>query len=305
MARSKSSLQIHLEYALVWPLWQTFQRMPIAWIRTASRWILKTMLLAMPRRRKMMLSNIALCFPQLTVSEQTAMADESLDTFARGLAVFSHMPAILEKKDVPWLHYEGVEHLEKVLALGKGVIAFNAHFGCWEMSSAYVMHHHKNVAAVYRPLDNPKIDALVAHQRCFGGGFMMDRRKVIREGLPLLRNNGILGIVVDQNFAGGGVFVHFFGRLAATTPIVSIMARRTEAAVLPMHSYWENDQLILKWEAPLALSENPDATKAVEEDTQKMTTVVENWIREKPGQWFWLHNRWKRRPQPEEMAAEE
>jgi KDO2-lipid IV(A) lauroyltransferase len=172
--------------------------------------------------------------------------------------------------------------------------------GCWEIMSSYVMHQGIDVAAVYRPLDNPKIDALVTHLRCSAGGFMIDRRKVIREGLRFLRANGLLGVLIDQNFAGGGVFVDFFGRLAATTPLVSILARRTGSVVLPMHNWWEGDVLHLKWDPPFELSRRPDTDAAIAEDTQRMTTVVEGWIREKPGQWLWLHNRWKRQPQPGE-----
>lgn len=298
MARSKSSLQIQTEYALVWPLWQAFRAMPASWVHRISRWILRAYILAAPRRRQIMRANIALAFPDLAIPEQRKIAEDSLDNLAHGLSIFIHMPSILDQKDLPWIHYEGSEHLEEALARGKGVIAFNAHFGCWEFSSTYVMRRGKEVAALYRPLDNPRIDALVARQRCSGGGFMMDRRRVIREGLPLLRRNGVLGIMVDQNFAGGGVFVNFLGRPAATTPIVSIMARRTGAAVLPMHSWWDHNDLYLRWDPPFELSGEPDADKAVAEDTQRMTRVVEGWVRERPGQWLWLHNRWKLQPQP-------
>jgi len=249
-----------------------------------------------------MRTNIALAFPKLTAREQRKIAEESLDNLAKGLSIFVHMPSLLDQPDLPWLHYGGSEHLAQALSHGRGVIAFNAHFGCWEISSSYVMRRGKDVAALYRPLDNPKIDALVARQRCAGGGFMMDRRRVIREGLPLLRRNGVLGIMVDQNFAGGGVFVDFFGRLAATTPIVSILSRRTGAVVLPMHSWWDKNDLFLRWDPPFELSRDPDADNAIAEDTQRMTRVVEGWIRERPGQWLWLHNRWKKRPQEGDLV---
>jgi KDO2-lipid IV(A) lauroyltransferase len=297
MARSKSSLQIHAEYALVWPLWQAFRAMPRSWIHRISYWILRAIFLVLPKRRRIMRTNITLAFPNLTTREQQKIADDSLDNLAKGLSIFVHMPSLLDQPDLPWIHYLGAEHLAQALSRGRGAIAFNAHIGCWEISSSYVMRRGVEVHALYRPLDNPKIDALVNRQRVLGGGYMMDRRRVIREGLPLLRRNRLLGILVDQNFAGGGVFVDFFGRPAATTPIVSIMARRTGATVLPMHSWWDKNDLYLQWDPPLELSQDPDADKAIAEDTQRMTRVVEGWIREQPGQWLWLHNRWKRQPQ--------
>jgi len=285
-----------MEYALVWPLWQIFRIMPRAGIRRISLWILRAIVLGMPKRRRLMRMNIALAFPKWGSCEVRKIADDSLDNLARGISIFVHMPSLLKQADLPWLHYQGSEHLKQALSLGRGVIAFNAHFGCWEISSSYVMRQGKEVAALYRPLDNPKINELVTRQRCAQGGVMMDRRRAIREGLSLLRRNGVLGIMVDQNFAGGGVFVDFFGRPAATTPIVSIMARRTGAIVLPMHSWWEKDELFLQWDPAFELSRNADAERAIAEDTQRMTRVVEGWIRERPGQWLWLHNRWKRKP---------
>ena len=124
----------------------------------------------------------------------------------------------------------------------------------------------------------------------------MDSARAFQEGAQLLRSNGILGILVDQNFYKGGVFVDFFGRPAASSTLVPILARRTQCTVLPMHNLWKNGKLKIICEAPLVLNTDSDKSQAIASDTQAIARKVEEWIREDPAQWLWLHNRWKRRP---------
>lgn len=242
-----------------------------------------------------MRESISRSFPHLRPKEVEKIAQKSLNTLARGAAVFVRMPHILQEEDVSWITVEGLSYLEEALKTGKGVLAPSAHYGCWELMAAWTMKHYK-AAGVYRPLDNQRLDGYVKNIRCSAGGGLMDRRNVLREAMRWMKQNGILGILIDQNFAAEGVFVNFLGKPASTTPLVSILARRTGAAVLPVHNHWDGRQLRIIWEKPMRLSQNADVKLSVQEDTQTMTDYVEKWIREDPGQWLWLHNRWKRQP---------
>src|SRR5262249_40193057 len=129
-------------------------------------------------------------------------------------------------------------------------ICFNAHMGCWEASAAYVTTLYPRVAFVVRPLDNPRLEELILAQRGFAGADVIASHDIFKRGLKLLRLNGILGILIDQNLHKGGVFVNFFGRLAATTNVVSVLARRTGAVVLPLHSRWRNGRIQILCEGP-------------------------------------------------------
>jgi Kdo2-lipid IVA lauroyltransferase/acyltransferase len=196
---------------------------------------------------------------------------------------------------------EGLEHVEEALARGRGAIAFTAHYGCWEAMAPYLSRLAPS-AIIVRPFDNPRLEAFMAGVRASGGGRIISNHHALSDGLKALRENRLLGILVDQNFALGRLFVHFMGRPAATTPIVSLLARRAGCAVLPLHNVWENGRVRIIFEPALELSRSADRSLAVAEDTQAMTQVVEGWIRKDPGQWFWLHRRWKRRPQPGEFV---
>jgi KDO2-lipid IV(A) lauroyltransferase len=296
MARSKSSLLIYTEAIPVLGLLAIFKRMPFHWSVKIIDTLLYVIFMILPRRRKIITTNLDLCFPHKTETERKRLARQSIHHLARGINALIRMEDDLLQPVLADVEVVGFEHVANALKAGKGIIAFNAHYGCWEMSSAATMKYYPKVAAIYRPLDNPILDAKIRHIRTSSGGHMIPRREALRQSLPWLRDNGILGIVVDQNFPAGGIFVDFFGKLAATTPIVSILAHRTGAAVLPCHSRWFGDKLKIIWEAPLALSTSTDPKEANADETQRMTKIVEGWIKEDPTQWLWMHNRWKKRP---------
>lgn len=127
--------------------------------------------------------------------------------------------------------------------------------------------------------DNPRIDAYIKHLRSSAGGTMIERRNVLKESMRLLKRNQLIGFLVDQNFAAGGVFVDFFGRLAATTPILSVLARRTGATILHTHNRWVGNSMKIYWGEVPPLSTNPNTDMAIAEDTYVMTKIVEGWIR--------------------------
>lgn len=301
MARSKPAFIVVSEYALIRLFSALLSAVPRSLAERLARRLITFFLLFLPQRRALMLSNIARSFPELAKADHERIAEESISNLARGTPVLMRMPEILKgKSDPDWVDVEGLEILQKARAQGKGVVTFTGHYGCWELMAALTMKNYPNVSAVYRALDNPRIDAYVRYLRSSAGGTMIERRNVLKESLRLLRKNQLIGFLVDQNFAAGGVFVEFFGRLAATTPILSVLARRTGATILHTHNRWVGNRLKIMWGEAPPLSTNPDLDMAIAEDTYAMTKIVEGWIREEPGQWMWLHNRWKRQPLPGE-----
>jgi KDO2-lipid IV(A) lauroyltransferase len=301
VARSKSRLQINLEYYPVSWVWRLLSVLPSEGRLNVSWWVLRAILLFIPKRIASMRSNLRQSFPEKSAEECNRIADDSVRNIARGLAAFARLPPAEKIGQTDWIVGHGVEHLRKAAADGKGAITFTAHYGCWEVLPSFIMHHAKKGGIVLRPLDNPKLETLIARTRSVSGSAMIPRNNMLRQGLRLLHDKGVLGILIDQNFAPGGVFVDFFGRLAATAPIVSILARRTGAVALPTHTRWIENKVHVFIEPPLPLSDDPDLDIAMAKDTLAMNQAIERWIREDPTQWLWLHNRWKRRPEPGEL----
>ncbi len=243
-----------------------------------------------------MLTNIAKSFPEKSAADYERIARASIDNLGKAAIALMRLPSILKVPPEKWIQEEGYHYVEEAFQQGKGIISITAHIGCWELMAGYLMKYHPKFSAVYRALDNPRVDAYVKNQRTCDGGTLIERHDILRQAPRWLKQNGLIGFLVDQNFPGG-VFVDFFGRPAATTPFLSMLARRTGAALLHVHTRWEGDMLRVIWGKAPPLSTNPDKTAAIAEDTLAMNKIVEGWVRETPGQWFWLHNRWKKQPE--------
>jgi KDO2-lipid IV(A) lauroyltransferase len=297
VARSKNSFTIAVEYYAVSGLFAFLRVLPLTVSRTVCYGVTRAILFFIPKRRKLIQQQLETSFPELTSAQCRELGRQSVNNLARSMSMYSRIPFMSDVEMEKMVEIEGFEHIHEAFKQGKGMITFTAHYGFWELMAIYVTRLYPKIAMVVRPLDNPRLDAMVTAVRGCGGGGVIDSRNVFKEGLRLLRANGILGVLIDQNFYKGGVFVNFFGRPAATNTLVPILGRRTGCAVLPMHNVWRGNKIRIICEAPVTLSQNPDSEQALTEDTQKLTSIVEGWIRQDPGQWMWLHNRWKRSPQ--------
>jgi KDO2-lipid IV(A) lauroyltransferase len=259
----------------------------------------------MSKRRRLVLEQVRDSFPDRTALEQESIFRKSIACLADGVAMFARINRMSDEELYGLVDIQGGEYIDAAFSRGHGVITFSAHYGCWELMAAFLTKRFPRLAMLVRPLDNPRLDAMVAGVRASRGGMVIDSRRVFKDGVRHIRANGFLGILVDQNFHKGGVFVDFLGRPAATSTLVPILARRTGCPVIPIHNFWRDGKLHIVSEPPMTLSSNPDSSQAIAEDTQRMTAIVERWVREDPTQWLWLHRRWKRRPLPGEQVYEQ
>ena len=222
-----------------------------------------------------------------------ACADEVYRSIARMLVSFSRFPRIRRENISSLIRYEGFEYFEEALRKGKGVLFATGHLGNWELSAFAHAFLAAPMHVVVRPLDNPLIDALVERYRGLSGNNILSKRDFVRPMLKALQRNEAVGILVDQNAAlGEGVFVNFFGHKACVSPSFAKLAARTGATVIPGFAVWSEDEgrYILKFYPPVLISGEAEA------DTQRIQSALEHAIRQHPGEWLWLHRRWKTRP---------
>ncbi|MGD8396477.1 MAG: lysophospholipid acyltransferase family protein [Candidatus Eiseniibacteriota bacterium] len=200
------------------------------------------------------------------------------------------------------VHYEGLEHLREATARGRGVLAFSAHFGHWELAAVMQAHLGYPLALITRPLDNVRLERLLARLRGCSGNRVVHKRDAVKEMLRALNRKMGVAILIDQDARDAGIFVPYFGRLASTTPTLALLAARTGAALLPCFavprpdgSYHITYGPIVEWES------SGDRATDVQHLTERCTAIVESWVRRHPEAWLWMHRRWKTRP-PEETA---
>jgi len=237
--------------------------------------------------------NLDLAYPEKSPAERRAITNEVFRSIARLIWVFARFPQIDGENVHKWVRYEGLEHYLEAKKAGRGILFATAHFGNWELSAFAHALMTEPMHIMIRPLDNPGIDHLVEYRRQLSGNHLIVKWDGARAVLRALHQNEAVGVLIDQNTSlQEGVFIDFFGTPACANTAFAKIAARTGAAVILGYAVWSDNEgkYILKFHTPLEIS--GDAT----EDTRRLHASLERVIREHPGQWLWIHRRWKTRP---------
>jgi KDO2-lipid IV(A) lauroyltransferase len=188
----------------------------------------------------------------------------------------------------------GEANLVAAAALGRGLLGLTAHLGNWELLAAATTLTPIRLSAVYRPLDDPTLDRILERFRSRVGVELIGKRNAIADIRDALRRGRMVGVLLDQNASRReSVFAPFFGVPASTSKGLALIALRTGAPVIPSFIYRAADGRHVAEFGP-ALPVPPDGDLVAY--TQTFNEAIEAAIRRHPGQWFWLHRRWKTRP---------
>ncbi len=184
------------------------------------------------------------------------------------------------------------------LEAGRGVFVLTGHIGNWEWLNFIWGWLMGPSCVVARPIDWPPADRLVNQWRTRAGQEVVPKAASARRVLAHLRQGHGIGILLDQNVDWyDGVWVDFFGRPACTNKGLALLAMKTKAPVVPAW-VWRGDdgkfELHVGQELPLVMT--GDKTQDLWDNTQAYTKALEDIIRRRPEQWFWLHQRWKTKP---------
>ncbi|MFZ3215092.1 MAG: lysophospholipid acyltransferase family protein [Candidatus Acidiferrales bacterium] len=288
-----------LEYAVAWTGLKLLGLLP----RPAARWVGATFAsvaywFRAPLRRAAMF-NLHLAFPDWSEEKRAAVIREMIRQIGWMAGEFSQFPRYTPGNIERVVLLDGSENFAAGQRLGKGVLFLTAHMSAWELSSfAHALYGHP-LHFLVRPISNPRVDALINRYRCLSGNRPVEKNKSARAILKVLGEGGTVGILSDHNTSlEEGVFVSFFGIPASTTSGLARIALRTGAAVVPGFLFWDDSRqkYRLRFEPPVELARTGDEELDVRENTQRFTRVIEEQVRAHPGQWLWVHKRWKTRP---------
>ena len=246
-------------------------------------------------------TNLRLAFPDKTDEEREQLLRECFHSLGRELGLFSQMSCRTREqlKDIIELHdFERLEEARRIH--GNKVIFYTGHLGAWELTSFAVGMLGHPFTFLVRRIDNPRIEQLVDRVRTRFGNQTMDKLAAARSMLKILRNAETpIGLLPDLNTLDDeAIFIDFFGVPAATTFVVAKLALRTNTPLLPVFAPWseEKGKYLLKVEPLIPIERTGDEEADVRALTIKVTQAIENQIRQYPGQWLWIHKRWKTRP---------
>ena len=207
-----------------------------------------------------------------------------------------------------WRKYIRLGNIQQTLRLmtkgsngHSGLIMLTGHYGNWEITGYTLATLGFETVSVARPLNNPYLNDWLMGVRSSRGQRVVDKKGAAMEIADLLSTGGVVAFVADQNAGPKGVFVDFFGRKASTYKSIALLAMQFEVPIIvgfarriePHFQFLIDTQDIIY----------PDDWKNENDPliyiTQRYTKAIENFVRDAPEQYWWMHRRWKTRPKGE------
>jgi KDO2-lipid IV(A) lauroyltransferase len=290
-----------LEYAAAKSVLATFGRLPAPTAMLLGRGMGKLAYTLAGDLRRTGATNLRLAFPEKSDEERAELLRTCFDSLGRLLGFFSQMSSRSREELKQLIEVQGWENLEAAKkTCGQKLILYTGHLGAWELTSfGFSLLGHPFTFLVRR-IDNPQIEQLVDGVRTRFGNQTLDKLAAARSMLKILRSGETsLGLLPDLNTLDDeAIFIDFMGVPAATTFVVAKLALRTDTPIIPVFSPWseEKQKYLIIVEPPVCFERTEDEEENVRRLTIGVTQRIENQIRSYPGQWLWVHKRWKTRP---------
>ena len=249
------------------------------------------MWLILPGYRRLARENLTIAFAnEMSKRDLVRLTFRHFTTLGANVVCAFKMPSLSQAQIQRVAHFENLDVVKRNIALGRPVIMAINHIGNWELYAQIVFQWPEvRSGTIYQALHNKLVDDLVNRDRRRLGLETFDRKKGFQGAIGLLRELGVLGVLVDQHAGKSGVWTPFFHRLCSTSPLVATLALRTNAVVIPSAIYTDG---FARWRIVMG-QEIPWTADNPEQLTLDLNRNLEEQIRVSPADWFWVHNRWK------------
>jgi KDO2-lipid IV(A) lauroyltransferase len=249
-------------------------------------------------RRRVVLENLALAFPEKSEGERRAIARATYRTFGRVMAEFLLVPRVPRDELARMIVREGWEHVERGRQNPAGLIACTAHFGNFEVLAAANTMLGTPITMVSREMGRSRFNDRWRRTRAAAGveDLVVGRGNVMAAAARALKAGRVLGYVIDQSEPSAhAIFPTFFGVPAATSPTPAVLARRTGASMIFTVDVPLGDGRHRVVVEPVEVPDTGDRARDALRLMQDLNDRLERWIRAHPECWYWFHRRWKRR----------
>ncbi len=246
-------------------------------------------------RRAIARRNIELCFPELSAQERNKLVLENFEALGASIMEMGLGRWASDKKMSALTSIIGLQHIQETLDQGYGVLLLSAHFTTLEVCGRAICLHTPPIDGVYRRFRSGLMTEFLATNREVTARKMIEKND-LKSMIRGLREGGILWYAADQSYHGkNSALVPFFGIPAMTNTATSTLARLGRAKVLPFFprrlAAGGYEMRILE---PIENFPSDDPI----EDTKKFVKLLEEQIRRSPEQYYWVHRKFKRRPEP-------
>ena len=251
------------------------------------------------RGHRTAVAQLQAALPEISAAERERILGGMWDNLARIMVEYAHLERILGPPQGSGggrlvLHERMIDALESAPDINLPILVFSAHLGNWELLAPAAVWRRRGVALVYRRLAvGPLDDELTAIRTRLVTRVIPADDKTPLEVRDALRNNLVVGMLVDQHYANG-IDVTFFGRTCKVNPMVARFARLFDCSVRGARIIRQPDgKFLYDITQPLDLPRDREGRIDVAGSMQMITSVIERWVREHPDQWMWLHKRWR------------
>ncbi len=247
-------------------------------------------------RHKKALASMARALPDLSEAEREAAMMELWDNLGRNFGEYPHLGAFTTLGNDPDVEVLGRENLDPFAADGKAAIFVSGHFANWELMPLAVAQAGVEGAEVYRAPNNQAVDEWITAQR---KAHIMTRQVPkgpagARELVKCVRGAISLCMLADQKM-NDGIESEFFGRPAMSPAAPATMALRYDVPIVPVsfERLGRTTKFRIRFWPPMSLEKTGNLQADVATVTRAINAFLEARIAERPGQWLWLHRRWR------------
>jgi Kdo2-lipid IVA lauroyltransferase/acyltransferase len=276
----------YIEYALVRILFKALSSLPLDAASFIGGFMARSIgpFLSAHRTAK---RNIHRVFPDITAEKEKRILTRMWDNLGRVAAEMAHLSS-------DRLYQRITLHQGNTLPdPGHQVLFFSGHIGNWELLSPIVYRNHIPTTLVYRKANNPLVDDFITRIRETQAHNLLPKGptgavKLVRS----LKGGDSMAMLIDQKM-NDGIAVPFFGTDVMTAPAIAEFALRYQMPIIPARVIrTQGCHFAATVYPPLAFTPSGDQEKDVLAIMTQINAIVEEWVREHPDQWFWVHKRW-------------
>jgi KDO2-lipid IV(A) lauroyltransferase len=250
-------------------------------------------------RRQVVRDNLRTAFPEFDAAARRETARQMWEHLLLMVVEIAHANRVITR--TTWRKYlriHGMEEFVRLLWLDRPKVILSGHYGNFELAAYLFGLFGFRIFSVARELDNPRLDRFVTEFRESRGQRILPKKGSAPDVALVLEENGVIGLLGDQAAGPKGCWVDFFGRPASVHKAIGVFALSSSAPVL-VCSATRRDGLFdydLRLEGvadPAAAGPETADLKAL---SQWYTSLLERAIRREPGQYWWVHRRWRGQP---------
>lgn len=285
---------MRLTLALIWVLhW-----LPLPILGRIGEAVGELLFLVMRERRKITLTNLSLCLPELSSAERHSMARAHFRAYAR---------SVLERGILWWASPARLQRLIEIdpavptqSSIEKPTIFLCPHFVCLELAGVAITMRGP-LCSIYTQQRSKVFDEALRRGRARfatqeeADQFLISRHSGIKPIIRAMRNGRPFLMLPDMDFgARESIFVPFFGVPAATLTAPARLAAATDGQVIPVTTQFRPDYR--GWRVSFHPAWQDFPGDDIEAATLRMNAFIEQQVRQAPAEYFWSHKRFKTRP---------